>query len=158
MRILSLIFIALLLFISALAQSKLSDKDTEAIKQIKETYRTAWLENDEKTILSLFWDDATLYPNGLSPRKGKEAMKEFWFAPSDTVTTITGYQITVEDVFGEKNTAYVSGSSELAWTMTNKTESKKYGSNGLFLTVFVKRNKEWKIYKHIWNGRLEEIK
>ena len=54
MRILSTIFMLGLLFVSVQAQNKLSNKDIEVIKQIEETYRTAWLKNDEKTILSLF--------------------------------------------------------------------------------------------------------
>lgn len=102
MKLLSLFFTISLIFVSIQAQNKLSNKDIKAIKQIEETYRTAWLKNDEKTILSLFTDDAMLYPNGNTPVKGKDEMRKFWFVPSDTITTINTYETKIEEIYGEK--------------------------------------------------------
>ena len=48
MKFLNLFFVIGLLFAAIQAQNKLSNKDIEAIKKIDETYRTAWLKNDEK--------------------------------------------------------------------------------------------------------------
>ncbi len=146
--------------VSIQAQNNLSEKDTKSIKEIKETYRTAWLQNDSKTILSLFTDGATIYPNGLSPKKGTKALSDFWFSPSDSTTLITEYKINLEEISGEKKLAFVTGSTEIRWTITNmkSNEVKKYASKGNFLTVLVKQKNEWKITKHIWNGKFEEIK
>ena len=157
MRIILATVVLLIFPIVIQAQSKLSKSDVIKIEKIKEAYRAAWLANDEKGVLSLFWDDAALYPNGLAPQKGIKAVKEFWFAPSDTKTTITNYSITTDEIIGIKNFASASGSSVLEWTMENINGVKRYRSKGLFLTLFLKRNKVWKIYKHIWNGKLEEI-
>ena len=56
------LFILTLVFcLSIQAQSGLPAKDIEAVRAVEETYRAAWLKNDEKTILSLFADDAALY-------------------------------------------------------------------------------------------------
>lgn len=155
-----LLLVSFCLAISAQAQSNLSEKDIKSIKEIKETYRTAWLKDDSKTILSLFTEDAMIYPNGLSPRKGKKALSDFWFAPSDSKTVITDYKIDLEEISGEKNLAFATGSTEIKWTTTDtkSNEAKHYASKGNFLTVFSKQNKEWKIIKHIWNGKFEEIK
>ena len=156
-----ILFGFLVLFtVSIQAQNNLSAKDLEAIKNIRETYRTAWLKNDEEKILSLFTDDATLYPNGNSPVKGKAEMRKFWFSPWDTITTISSYEITVEDINGNKNYAALTGSSKLVWTMENKSknELKRYVSNSYFISVYVKRGKDWKIFKQFWSGKTEEIK
>ena len=156
--ILSALFISLLA-VSAFPDDKLSDKDKNEIKNAKEAYRVAWLKNEPEKVLALFTANATIYPNGLSARKGKNALREFWFAPSDTVTKITGYGQTVDEISGESKLAYVTGTTSLEWTMTNKKtgEVKRYESSGSYLSVFEKRNGKWLIHKHIWNGRFSEV-
>lgn len=157
------IFIAIFIFALSFtirAQDGLQTKDIEAIKNIMENYRTAWLKNNEKTVLSLFTDDASLYPNGNKPVKGKDEITKFWFAPSDTITTINAFEIKIEDISGDKNYATVIGSNELKWSSEkkDKTELKHYLSKGYFMTIYVKRNKEWKIFRQFWNAKTEEIK
>ena len=141
------------------ARGGLGTADIEAIKQIEETYRTAWLKNDEKTILSLFADDAMLYPNGNAPVKGKDEMRKFWFAASDTVTTINTYETKIDEIYGEKNLAYVVGSNELRWSTEkkDKTELKRFASKGYFIGIYVKRDRQWKILKQYWTGKTQEV-
>lgn len=142
------------------AQNGLSAKDINTLKGIEDTYRTSWLKNDEEKILSLFTDDATLYPNGNAPVKGNAGMREFWFPKSDTVTTIESYKTSIEDVNGNGCYATVTGRNELVWKMEDKSgaESKRYSSNNYFISVYVKRDGEWKIFKRFWSGKLEEVK
>lgn len=160
MKLLTLIISIGLLFVSVQAQNKLKSKDIEAIKRIEETYRTSWLKNDEKTILALFWEDGMLYPNGNTPVKGIEEMRKFWFAPSDTITTINTYETKVDEIYGEKNLAYSVGTNELHWSTEkkDKTELKRFVSKGYFISVYVKRNGVWKILKQSWSGKTQEIK
>jgi uncharacterized protein (TIGR02246 family) len=142
------------------AQNNLPAKDIEAIKNVQETYRTAWLKNDEKTVLSLFTDAATLYPNGGKPVKGKAEITKFWFAPSATITTINSFEIKVEDLNGNGNFAVLTGSNEILWTSEkqDKSESKRFVSKGYFISVYTKRGTEWKILSQFWNAKTEEIK
>lgn len=155
-----LILTIVLSCLSVQAQSNLPAKDIEAIKTIEETFRTAWLKNDEKTILSLFTDDATLYPGGNTPVKGKDGLYKFWFAPSDTVTTITAFEVKIEDINGDKNFAAVTASDVISWTTErrDKTELKRFVSKGYFMAVYVKQNKEWKMWKRFGASKTEEIK
>jgi len=145
---------------AAQAQGRLSAKDIEAIKARQETYRAAWLKNDEKTVLSLFTDDATLYPNGGKPVKGKAEITKFWFAPSDTVTIINSFEIKIEDLRGHGNFAVLTGANELHWTnqRRDKSESKRFVSKGYFISVYTKRGTEWKISSQFWNAKTEEVK
>ena len=152
-----------LLFVFAAAvqaQDNLSAKDIEAIKAVQETYRTAWLKNDEKTILELFTGDAVLYPNGNKPVRGKDEITKFWFAPSATITTINSFDIKIEDLAGNGNFAVLTGSNELQWTSEkrDKSQLKRFVSKGYFITVYTKRGKEWKIISQFWNAKTEEIK
>lgn len=144
---------------SAFAAEKLSGKDKAEIRRVKESYRVSWLNDEPEKILSLFAPDATIYPNGLSPRKGTDALRQFWFAPSDTVTKITAYELTVDEISGGHKLAIATGKTSLRWTMTNKKtgDAKRYESNGNYLSVFVKKKGKWLISKHIWNGRFGEI-
>jgi uncharacterized protein (TIGR02246 family) len=152
-----------LLFVFAAAvqaQDNLSAKDIEAIKAVQETYRTAWLKNDEKTILELFTGDAVLYPNGNKPVRGKDEITKFWFAPSATITTINSFDIKIEDLAGNGNFAVLTGSNELGWTSErrDKSELKRFVSKGYFTSVYIKRGREWKILSQFWNAKTEEIK
>ena len=155
-----LLILMLAFCLSVQAQSNLAAKDIEAIKAVEETYRAAWLKNDEKTILSLFADDAALYPNGGAPVKGKTEIRKFWFAPSDTITTINRFEIKIEDISGDKNYATVTGSNEIDWTSENKkkAETKRFVSKGYFISVYARQGKDWKFYKQFWTSKTEEIK
>ena len=101
-----------------------------------------------------------LYPNGKTPIRGKEGMQKFWFVPSDTITTINTYETKIEEIYGEKNLAYIVGSNELNWSTEkkDKTELKRFVSKGYFIAVYVKRNKQWKILKQSWSGKTDEVK
>lgn len=156
---LALIIIGLF-FVSVRSQGKLEHKDVEAIKQIEETYRTAWLKNDEKTILSLFWIDGMLFPNGNTPVKGIDEMRKFWFAPSDTITTINSYETKIDEIYGEKDLAYAVGTNELHWSTIKRdnTELKRFVSKGYFIAIYVRRNRVWKILKQSWSGKNQEVK
>ncbi len=159
---LKLIPLCVILLLSAtciFGQKSFSPKDSKAIINIKETYKEAWLKNDSERILSLFTEDATIYPNGLSPRTGKENLRKFWFSPSDTKTIITDYDLGVSEIHGDRKMAVASGSTKIKWTMMNKDgTSKKYASEGNYMTVFTKEKNVWRIFKHIWNGKFLEVK
>ena len=145
--------------VTASAQNELSERDKRSIESIKETYRTAGLKNDKEAILSLFSKNASIYPNGLSPRKGIKAISDFWFAPGPSTTVIDEYEINIDEISGNKGLAFTTGSTKIKGTTSSNggKESKRYASAGNYLTVFAKRNGEWKIIKHIWNGKFKEI-
>jgi uncharacterized protein (TIGR02246 family) len=160
MKILSVFLVIGLFFISVQAQNKLSNKDLEAIKQIEKNFESAFLKNDQKEALSLFWEDAMIYPNG-NTFKGISAIKTFFFPPSDTVThTLSKYEIKLEEIYGEKNLAYSIGTHDIAWTATTKEKSdvQKFTATRYFMAVYTKRDNQWKIYKRHWSGKLQEVK
>jgi uncharacterized protein (TIGR02246 family) len=160
MQILLIILLFQFSFLSIDGQNRLSEQDLGAIKQIEETYRTAWLRNDEQTILALFWDEAALYPGGGSVVKGKAKIRAFWFAPSETVTSINAYETRIDEIAGENNLAYLTGTNEIYWSTgrKDKTEVKRFVSKGAFLVIYQKRNRDWKIWRQFWSAKTEEVK
>jgi uncharacterized protein (TIGR02246 family) len=159
MKIFSVFFIIILFLAAVQAQNKLSQKDIESIRQIEKNFETAWLKNDEKGVLDLFWADAILYPNG-NTIKGIEGIKKFWFSPSDSVHTLSKYEIKLEDVYGEKNLAYSIGVHDIAWTAVTKgkNDARKFTATRYFVAIYTKRGNQWKIYKRHWSGKLQEVK
>lgn len=155
-----LILITVSGWLSIEAQGNLTAKDIEAIKTVEKSYREAWLKNDERTILSLFAPDATLYPNGNPPIKGKDNIRKFWFASTDTITTIRTFQAEIEDITGDKNFAIATGSNAMNWKSEkiDKSATKSYVSKGYFISVYSLHSGEWKILKQFWNAKTEEIR
>ena len=161
-RNLILLLIAFLFFGTAeiYPQKTLSEKDTEAIRQIEESFSEAWLKNDEQGVLSLFWDDAMLYPNGRDAVRGTAGIKKVWFTPSERITILSQYDTTLEEIYGRKNLAFAVGSNEIVWTSKNKDESdsRRFAATRHFMAIYEKRDKKWKILRRHWSGKLREIK
>lgn len=156
------ILLGIILFVIIGAQADAQTpppKDIAAIRSIEETFRTAWLKNDERTIMSLFWADAALYPGGGKPLKGIEALQKYWFGPSDVVTTIDRFDVGIEDIEGTDTFAAVTGSDVIHWSTAKKDGSdlKKFVSKGHFLAVYTKKNAQWRMHKRFAASKTEEI-
>jgi ketosteroid isomerase-like protein len=159
-QLISLVTICFAIVYITHAQTKLSNKDIESIKQVEKNFEIAWLKNDEKAVLSSFWEDATLYPNGNKPINGIAEIKKFWFTPSDTVDTLSKYDIKIEELYGEKNMAVGIATNDIAWTSETKgkPEVRRFTALRSMMVIYLKRNNQWKIFKRHWSGKLQEVK
>jgi uncharacterized protein (TIGR02246 family) len=159
-QVIPVILVLILFGLSVGAQNKFAVKDIETIRNIEEVFRTAWLKNDEKTILSLFTDDAVLFPGGNPPVRGKDGLYKYWFAPSETVTTITAFDVEIEDVSGSKDYATVTAADKISWTTQrkDKTGLRRFVSRGHFLAIYVKEGRDWKIWRRFAASKTEEVK
>ena len=144
---------------TAFAQTPPPD-DVSAIRAVEETFRTAWLKNDERTIMSLFTADAALYPGGNPPHRGIDALQKYWFGPSDVITSIDQFEVSIEDIHGTPVFATVTGSDVIHWSTTRKDGRgrKRFVSKGHFLAVYQKANGKWKILKRFAAAKTEEVK
>jgi ketosteroid isomerase-like protein len=135
------------------------DADIAAIRSIEETFRTAWLKNDEKTIMSLLEPDASLYTGGRAPLNGTDSIRRYWFGPSDVVTTIESFDLEIEAVEGTADFATVTGSDVIRWSTVKKkgSDRKAFVSKGHFLAVYTKINSRWAMHKRFAAGKTEEI-
>lgn len=124
-------------------------------------YREAWKAGDSSKVLSSICEDMVLYmPNETGkPKIGKAAIAAFWFPPSDSSYPITAYEITNEKIEGSGNLCLYSGVSRLVWHIKKgEVHSDTTVSVSEFLNVLKKENNEWKLYKVMYNLKVEEYK
>ena len=88
----------------------LSRQDTAAVKAVIERYRTSWLADDAEGVLKTFTDDAVLLPHhGGAPVVGRQALKDFWWPAGTSPVKLNKLDITVDEVGGDRQLAYVRG-------------------------------------------------
>lgn len=140
-------------------QSQLTPQDEDAIKATIEAYRTCWLANDAKGVLKTFTDDAVLLPaHGTPAVVGIAAIEKYWFAPGGAMTTITGLEITVDQVSGDGTLAFARGVDRVAWTITQDGATHRHFHPGTYLNVMKKMpDGSWRIQVHMWDDGLENV-
>lgn len=149
------IALALLLALAAPvppASGDLSEADVRAIRANLESYRVAWLKNDRDGVLATFAQDAVIMPHhGGEPAAGIDAIRTYWFSPGP-VTTITGFELTVDEVYGTHEIAFVRGRSTVRWTVEQSSGRQRWSNAGTFISVFVKaRDGSWKTRAQMWD-------
>ena len=140
-------------------QDKLTPDDENAIKATINSYRTAWLANDEKGVLKTFTDDAVLLPaHGAPAVVGIAAIEKYWFTPGGPPTTITKLNITVDQVGGGRTLAFARGLDGVAWTVTENGATRRHSHPGTYLNVMKKLpDGSWRIQAHMWDDGPERV-
>lgn len=150
---LGLILLLLSLGVSGQSGMKgLSRADRASIEELNEQFIHGWVNNDEKTVLSLFARDAILFPPGQSPVVGVNAIRGYWWPQDGSVTHITKFERSIDEIAGTRQLALLRGTSILAWTYekNGKTSSSSSRSTDLVL-LKRERNGRWRIVRQIWN-------
>jgi uncharacterized protein (TIGR02246 family) len=139
--------------------SELTPDQEQAIRATIETYRTAWLANDAKSVLKTFTDDAVLLPaHGTPAVSGIAAIEKFWFASGGPATTVTGLNITVDQISGNGALAFARGLDEVAWTVTQDGTTHHHSHPGTYLNVMKKLpDGTWRIQVHMWDDGPERV-
>lgn len=138
----------------ASAEGCLTASDREAVRQLHEDYRVAWLANDGAAVRKVFTNDAVLLPaHGLEPVVGMEAIKRFWWPPDGPPTTITRFEAAIDEIGGCGTIAYARGRTEVEWTVEDQGKASKFHNAGTFLTLFRKLpDGAWKISHQMWDN------
>lgn len=125
---------------------------TDALREVHEAYRRAWLANDQEGVLRLFDRGAVLLPHhGLAPVVGLDAIRQFWFAPGPP-TKITVLELDYDEIVADGPRGLVRGRSRVQWTVQRGSELERWGNSGTFLTV-LRRGDDgvWRITHHVWD-------
>jgi uncharacterized protein (TIGR02246 family) len=130
----------------------LSDADVRAIRANLESYRVAWLNNDRDGVLATFAPDGVIMPHhGGAPAAGIEAIRTYWFSPGP-VTTITAFELSVDEVYGSGEIAFVRGRSTVRWTVEQPSGPQRWSNAGTFINVLVKtRDGAWRTRAQMWD-------
>lgn len=129
-----------------------------ALRALDRAYVEAWKEQgsarQEAAVLALFADDAVILPGGgADPRRGRRALREFWFPEEAPPTNVRDFEHDVRDVEVGDGLGVVSGRYRLEFEYAGE----EYAQEGNFLLV-ARRGAagEWKISRMIWNDRRVE--
>lgn len=129
-------------------------EDERAVRALEEAYRAAWLANDSAGVMSVLSEDAVLMPAGVQPLRGDSAIRRFWWPADGSRTTITSYELTLEEVEGSADLAFVRGRGDLAFTYRSpEGEVSHLTSRAVHLSL-ARRDPdgEWRIARRIWSA------
>lgn len=127
--------------------------DEHAVRALEERYRTAWLANDSAAVMATLSSDAVLMPGGEEPVTGDAAIRAFWWPDDGSSTEITAYDITVHEVAGSGDLAYLRGEGALEFTYAPDGEASELTSRAAHLSV-ARRGDDgtWRIARRAWSA------
>lgn len=132
-------------FLSVSAQAD----DKEKIRALDQAYADAWKAGNNKKVLSLFNEDATLVPHhGDTPIVGLKAIEEFWFNPSYPPTVVPEWKRIPTEIIVNGDVGIVRGRSKLVWEydgMRTTIPEQNY------VLIAFRNDTEWKIKWLTWN-------
>lgn len=156
-RALSALSIALVIVASgagtaAQSGSSSTQADRGAIERATQEYAQAWLANDASRVMATLTKDAVIFPSTLRPIAGAEAIRQFWFPSSGPSTRVTDMQLTIDDISVDGNTAIVSGSGTLSFTMTSADGQDSSRTLRSWFVNVLRRQSDgrWLIWRRMW--------
>lgn len=130
-------------------QSADEQKSIDALAQISRHFSAAYMKGDAEKMVSLYTDDAVIFPGNSDLIRGKEAIRKYWtLAPG---RTITHHMITAVEIKITGDFAYDYGYYEIS----GRNNGEAWGPNyGKYLIVW-KRGSDgaWKMHLDMWNSR-----
>ncbi|UCE38938.1 MAG: DUF4440 domain-containing protein [Thermoplasmata archaeon] len=125
----------------------LSDEDVAAIKTAHDAILQATLASDLEATLEFYTEDAILIMEGIVV-EGREAYKETLKALSKASTTFTAANITIAEIDGRYDLAFVRGTSST--TMRREGVPKPIQRTGKFIEIMRKKDDgSWLISRSI---------
>lgn len=133
------------------------NQDHEALAELYEDYRKAWLRNDEGTeaaVLSLFSSDSTIIPSGgRQAYTGIDEMRNFWFPKDTPPGNVDLFEQQPLKISAGDNHGYVLGRFKLRFSYPDE----RYYTEGYNLFSAVRENGVWKISTMMWTHPAWEV-
>lgn len=131
----------------------ISDADRAAILAVDSAFVDAWLADDTTKVLGLFSSDAVLMPPGMSPLRGLDAIRAYWWPSDGSRTRITSFKRVVEEVGGGGGFAFVRGAGTVGWTYTKRGGSPvtQTSRSSDFMLYARDATGKWRITRQIWS-------
>ncbi|HEX6315135.1 MAG TPA: nuclear transport factor 2 family protein [Gemmatimonadaceae bacterium] len=121
---------------------------------LEEAYRRAWLANDSSAVMATLDRGAVLMPAGANPLVGDSAIRAYWWPADGSRSTITGYDIRVDEVDVTDHLAYLRGRSKLLFIYRDPAGSvSRVQSEAVHLSVARRDARgEWRIARRAWSS------
>ncbi|MEO9484464.1 MAG: nuclear transport factor 2 family protein [Ekhidna sp.] len=156
MRVIQIICIAALLGSCGDRKSAFSERDLDAVNQIRRDYINGWLAGDSETVLGIFAEDATIIPSGVSPIVGKGEIKKYWFPNNGSETIIHSYEVDLLELHVSDSMAYSleKGTINFTYTFGEVTMTKETTSYAS--SIFRKKSEDrWEVISRMWTTKNE---
>ena len=96
-----------------------------------------------------------LLPPGQQPVQGHGAIRAYWWPTDGSHTTITAFDLSVEEVVGSKHLAFTRGVSTVAWRYEKDTVRSEQTSRTTSLTILARgADGQWRIIRQMWGPPL----
>lgn len=128
--------------------------DEAAVRALEEAYRTAWLANDSTAVMATLSPDAVLMPSGVEPLAGDSAIRAFWWPADGSETTVTSYEIAIDEVEGSRGLAFLRGRGSLEFTYRSPfDEVTTHSSEAVHLSLARRgADGQWRIARRAWSS------
>ncbi|MBT8477841.1 MAG: nuclear transport factor 2 family protein [Gemmatimonadetes bacterium] len=149
----SLLTAALLAFVACAPSDGFTDEDKLAVRALEEAYRTGWLANDSAAVMATLAPGVVLMPAGVPPLIGDSAIRDYWWPSDGSQTTVHSYEITVEEVEGNGDLAYLRGRGSLFFTYRDAAgDETQLTSEAVHLSVAHRsEGGTWRIARRAWS-------
>lgn len=121
------------------------------VRAVERDYVAAWRANDPEAVMRTLTSDAVLLPGGISPVRGTEAIRDFWWPPEGPVTTVTDYETEIAEVGGQVDLAFMRGTGRLRFRWEDGAESGEASSRSAWLAL-LRRDSDgsWRMTHRTW--------
>ncbi len=145
MRRLSL-FLATVLILAVIPLAAQKGGTRAAIESAGKQFLAALERGDAATMANLYANDAQVFPPAHDIISGREDIHKFWQSVIDS--GVKSASLVTSDVQQAGHTAYEVGTYEM------KGADGKLLDKGKYVVVWKRDNREWKLYRDIWNSSL----
>ncbi len=140
-----------MLFVSALMGS-LHGSESEAVQNVIEAYRSAWVANNAEAVMQLFAPDAVLLPHhGDKPVIGVAAIRNFWFPKDAPAVKIIEFESKTAEIGGNGEFAFARGEFDLKFSYIEGGTEQRRSNRGTWIMLFQKRRGKWLITHRMWD-------
>jgi len=122
------------------------------IAAVIDRYVAAWRRGDADGVMALIATDAVILPHdGLEPRVGHDAIRQFWFSPSRGVTGIDEFRFDLRGTTVRGDGALTWGKRVLQYWQGAGAEKVTYRWAGTVLIALRRREGSWEITHFMWD-------
>ena len=125
---------------------------TKEIASVIERYVAAWRRGDAEGVMGLLASDAVILPHdGLEPRVGHAAIRDFWFAPSRAVSGIDEFRFDLQGTTEHQGRALTWGTRVLQYWQGAGADKVTHRWTGTVLIALQRRGESWEITHFMWD-------
>ncbi|HET6349095.1 MAG TPA: nuclear transport factor 2 family protein [Candidatus Krumholzibacteria bacterium] len=130
----------------------LTHQDETAINAATQAYSNAWLTNQADAVLATLTPGAVLMPSGMEAVVGADNIRNFWWPPDGSGTTVKVMTQVVDEITGEGDMAVVRGHGTLRFVTSTSGRDESHYQRSTFVNVLRRQpTGKWLIALRMWS-------